>query len=131
LLGGSGGRGDAHPEAQQAIGQSGDDFDLEGGWVVLPDGKRAGVKTPAQSFVLNANVLAKTRTFLTERLAARTFALVFALDIVASVAVGIVVMDTLFCRVPRTNLGHKGLLLTNWNERAKRRRCEKWHPAPV
>lgn len=104
---------------QQNIGQRSARCDSQVGEEVLSDVKRAEVKTPAQSFTLGASVLAQARTLLTERLAARTFTLIFALDIVASVAVGIVVMDTLFCRVPRTNLGHKGLLLTNCNERAR------------
>lgn len=58
--------------------------------------------------MLGANVqaLAEVAALGAERLAARTGAEVFALDIVARVAVGIVVMDTGFHRVPRGALRH-------------------------
>lgn len=45
------------------------------------------------------------------RLTSGSIAAVLPLDIVAGVAVRVVVMDTLLDRVPRTYLGHSGLLL--------------------
>ncbi len=47
-----------------------------------------------------------TATFLTERLPARARADVFPLDVVAGVAVGIIVMDTRKDRVPSASLSH-------------------------
>lgn len=62
-----------------------------------PAGEPAGREFPASAEVL---------ALLAERLAARAGATVLALDVVAGVAVGVVMMDTLLDRVPRAGDSH-------------------------
>jgi hypothetical protein len=61
---------------------------------------RGRVKPPGRVRVPSATLAVETGAFLAERLAARALTKVFALDVVAGVALAVVVVDRLLDRVP-------------------------------